>query len=50
MLGEPLREDGKIHTGMQTYAWFVWNRAWRGHEPRIRWLDIDKYILRKEDI
>lgn len=49
MLGVPLREDGKIPTGMQTYAWFVWSRAWKGHEPRIRWLDIDKYILKKGD-
>jgi hypothetical protein len=49
MLGVPLREDGKITTGMQSLAFFTWNRAWKGHEPRIRWIDIDKYVCRKGD-
>jgi len=50
MLGDALREDGKIRTGMQTMAWFVWNRENKNAEPVIRWLDIDKYILKKGDI
>jgi len=47
MLGVPLREDGLMPTGMQAMAWFTWNKKYVG-EPTIRWLDIDKYILRKE--
>lgn len=49
MLGEPLREDGKIHTGMQAYAWFVWSKEYMG-SPIIKWLDINKYVLRKGDV
>jgi hypothetical protein len=48
MLGLPLREDGKIETGMMALAWFIWNRGYQG-EPKIKWLDIDKYILKKRD-
>lgn len=46
MLGDPLREDGKFRTGMQAYAWYVWDMQWEW-EPVIRWLNIDKYVLRK---
>jgi hypothetical protein len=47
-LGEPLREDGKIKTGMQAYAWFHFsNRIFT--RTQIHWLDIDPYILRKKD-
>jgi hypothetical protein len=46
MLGVPLREDGLIETGMQVYAWFVWESDYWG-EPRIHWLDIDRFIVRK---
>jgi len=48
MLGVPLREDGLMSTGMQSMAWFVWDKK-HEREPTIHWLDIDKYILRKED-
>jgi hypothetical protein len=47
MLGKELREDGLIETGMQVYAWFIWNKKCK-HSPEIHWLDIDKYIVRKE--
>lgn len=49
MLSAELRDDGKFHTGMQAYAWFVWKRTHTG-EPVIRWLDVDKYVLRKKDL
>ena len=48
MLGVPLREDGLMPTGMQAMAWFLWDRTLVG-EPVIRWIDIDKYILKKGD-
>jgi hypothetical protein len=48
MLGEPLREDGKFHTGMIVYSWMCWERAWYG-KPTIDWLDNNSYILTKAD-
>jgi predicted RNA methylase len=45
MLGEPLRSDGKYHTGMMVYAWFDFDKAATGG-PVIRWLDNDCYVLR----
>jgi hypothetical protein len=48
MLDGVIRQDWKLQTGMQSYMWAVWKK---GHtaEPVIRWLDIDKYILKKGD-
>lgn len=48
MLGEPLREDGKYHTGMMVYAWFVWDRSYVG-PPTIHWIDNNPYVLKKGD-
>lgn len=48
MLGEPLRSDGKINTGMMVYAWFCFSKNYKGN-PEISWLDINKYILSKRD-
>jgi hypothetical protein len=48
LLGEPLREDGKFHTGMLVYAWYEWDKTFNGL-PTINWLDVDKYVLRKND-
>ena len=47
MLGEPLRQDGKYHTGMMVYGWFVWERMTEQREPVIRWIDNHEYVLRK---
>jgi len=44
MLGDDLRADGKYRTGMMVYAWFVWDRRYKG-EPMIRWLDNQPHIL-----
>lgn len=52
MLGEPLRDDGKVNTGMMVYAWYVWEKTWipsLSSAPKIYWLDNDSYILRKSD-
>jgi hypothetical protein len=45
-LGEKLREDGKHNTGMMVYAWYKWNKNYKG-EPSIQWLDNNEYILKK---
>jgi hypothetical protein len=46
LLGEDLRADGKMNTGMMVYAWVVWQKRYKG-EPTLGWLDNDKYVLRK---
>lgn len=50
MLGEPLRKDNKIHTGMMVYAWYHFSKKPEYKEPLIRFIDIQKYILNKKDI
>lgn len=49
LLGEALREDGKVNTGMQAYAWYIWDNSYAG-EPTIRWLDLNPWIIRKRDL
>lgn len=49
MLGEPLREDGKYHTGMMVYAWFVWEKNKNIYNPEIYWISNQKYVLSKKD-
>jgi hypothetical protein len=49
MLGDPLRPDGKYRTGMQTYAWFVWDRGHRG-PPQIGWIDNREFVLNARDM
>jgi hypothetical protein len=44
MLGEKLRKDGKYHTGMMVYAWYIWEKNYIG-EPSIRWIDNNKYVI-----
>jgi len=48
MLGEQLREDGKYHTGMIAYAWYIWTKGWK-KEPVIKWIDNQKYVIGKND-
>ena len=48
MLGEPLREDGKYNTGMMVYAWFVFEKDYRG-SPVIDWIDNNDDVLSKKD-
>jgi hypothetical protein len=49
MLGEKLRKDGKIHTGMMVYAWYHFSKKPEYKEPLIRFIDIQKYILSRKD-
>lgn len=46
MLGDPLRPDGKYRTGMQVYAWMVWERGWL-ESPMIKWIDNNEFVLKK---
>lgn len=52
MLGNSLREDGKYETGMQVYAWYIWQRNLH-HETDIRpivdHIDNNRYVYRKKD-
>jgi len=47
MLGYELREDGKLNTGMMVYAFYVWDKNYKG-KATIDWIDINDCILRKE--
>lgn len=49
LLTDTIREDGKIETGMMVYAWYIWEKPWRA-KPLIDWIDINKYIVRKDDV
>lgn len=48
MFSNDLREDGKMTCGMITFAWYVFDKNYKGN-PEINWLDINNYILRKSD-
>lgn len=45
MLGEPIRDDGRFNTGMVVYAWYVWERGYRG-QAELAWLDNNPYVLK----
>lgn len=44
-----LREDGKVKTGMVTFAWYVWSKSYT-RKPTIDWIDINDCILNKKDV
>jgi hypothetical protein len=46
LLGENLRADGKYNTGMMVYAWYVWEKDYKG-EPTIKWIDNNNKIIKK---
>lgn len=48
LLGEPLRDDGKYTTGMMVYAWFIFEKEYKG-PPMIDWIDNNCDILSKSD-
>jgi hypothetical protein len=48
MLGDKLRDDGKYKTGMQVYAWYIWDKAHKG-PATIHYIDCQKYILSAKD-
>lgn len=47
MLTSEIRDDGKYNTGMQVYAWFIFDQYPESICPKILWIDNSKYVLRK---
>jgi len=49
MLTDSIREDGKYETGMQIYAWFIWEKTTEliFPQPEIQWIDNSADVLRK---
>lgn len=57
LLEDTIMEDGKYRTGMIAYAWYIWEnmdkynymtkRIINNIYPQIKWIDNNKYILRK---
>lgn len=47
-LTNEVREDGKYKTGINQYAWFVWEKGYQG-ETIIKHIDNTRYVLRKSD-
>ena len=50
-LKNTIRSDGKFETGMQAYAWFVWERKiYCRLTPIISWIDCKDMVVRKNEI
>lgn len=49
-LKAPIREDGKYPTAMIVYMWAIWNMKKKTKSPKIKWIDNQKYVLKKKDI
>ena len=49
MLGEKLREDGKYNTGMMVYAWFIFDKEYKG-PSMLNWIDNNSDVLSKKDL
>jgi hypothetical protein len=49
MLTSEVRADGKYNTGMQVYAWFIFDQSINQNitNPIISWIDNSMYVLRK---
>lgn len=45
LLEDTVREDGTYKAGMMVYAWYIWDKSYKG-EPRIRWLNNNDYIVK----
>jgi hypothetical protein len=39
-----IREDGKYSTGIEAYAWYIWDKKYDGY-PMVKWINNQKYIL-----
>ena len=46
LLEDAIREDGMHKSGMMVYAWYIWDKSYKG-EPMIRWLNNNSYITSK---
>lgn len=49
MLNGDVRLDGKYNTGMQIYAWYIWEKinTPQVQRPTIAWIDNNEDVLRK---
>jgi hypothetical protein len=47
MLKDSIRKDGCFSTGMQVYAWYVWEKNTHSRYPILNWLDVQKYVYSK---
>jgi len=47
-LGTEIREDGKYETGMQTYAWYVWDKFSSG-TTQLKWINNNNDVLKLGD-
>lgn len=45
LLEDTVREDGTYKAGMMVYAWYIWDKSYKG-EPVIRWLNNNDYIVK----
>ncbi|EAJ2917389.1 hypothetical protein DFW84_09670 [Campylobacter coli] len=45
LLEDTIREDGMYKAGMMVYAWYIWDKSYKG-EPVIRWLNNNDYIVK----
>jgi hypothetical protein len=43
-----VREDGKYKTGINGYAWFIWDKEYKG-EPILKHIDNNRFVLSKGD-
>ena len=43
LLEDTIREDGMYKSGMMVYAWYIWDKDYKG-EPMIRWINNNDYI------
>ncbi len=48
-LRSAIRSDGKYQTGMNVYAWLVWDMKYK-KKPMISWIDNSEFVLRKGDL
>ena len=47
-LEDKVREDGKYKTGLNTYAWFIWEKGYDG-EITLDMINNTSYVLKKKD-
>lgn len=48
-LRSPLREDGKYNTGIDAFAWYIWEKRYK-KSPMISWINNQSYILKVKDL
>lgn len=48
-LRSEIREDGKYKSGIDGFAWFIWEVGYN-RKPMISWINNQKYILKKGDL